>query len=656
MPRTVTVTFSDGTRHVYQNVPDNATPDQVQQRVARDFEGKTVSALDGGRKAAQPAPRPTVGNALAQAANTTAQRVTEGMAAPLEMLSAPGRLVNRGLNRVIGGVGDAVLRGLGMNEPANALKSATQSADRGYANARPVTTITERNAPLNQRTGGAMGDFVGQMAGGMLLPVPGGPKPRPKMPTPRPANAAREVVQQGQRAGVRVMTTDVRPPRTFVGKAVQATGERIPILGTGGQRAAQQTERIEAVRNLARDFGAASGDDITAPAIDDVMASFAATRGEAVKNFARQKTAIIEGLPGEVAVPNTIRALDDQIAKFSAVDTPAAKALVSKLQGWKDALLIPGRTETTGLLDATGKAIVRSIPARGKGLSTIDLIRAEMGQAFKDPSLASIKDAGEKALQSIYGPMKSDMSAFIKSVGGPEKLARWNKANTMLSGMADELGVSTLRSVLRSGQGTPEDVAKILFSNKPSLVRRLYNNLDSQGRVRAQAAILQRALEKSGGMEATSPEKFITQMSTLGKTTGVFFPKDELARIDGLTRLLKATSRAGQANVMTNSGQQGVPFLIGAAGASHPFLVGGSALLARAYESAAVRNALLKLSRAPAGSKAEGMMLERAAAALSAQIGRLSESRVGAAMNDNVGIPAAAGDGQENQGEQQPPL
>lgn len=631
--------------------PEGATVEQVRAEILR----RDPSA---GRAAApRPAQRPSIGNALMEAANTTAARVTEGMAGPLEMLSTPGRLVNRGLNRMIGGAGDAVLRGLGMNGPANSLMKATQSADRGLANSRPVTTVTERNSPLDQRTGGAMGDFVGQMAGGMLLPVPGGPKARPRIPTaPARATAAQQVVREGQRQGVRVMTSDVRPPRTFVGKSVQSLGERVPILGTGGGRAAQQTERVEAVRNLAREYGAATGDDLTAPALTDVMDDFARTRGAEVSNFARTKTAIIEGLQGPVAVPNTTRALDAQIAKFSKVDTPAARTLVSKLEGWKQALLVPGRTEATGLLDASANPIVRTIAPQGKGLSTIDLIRAEMGQAFKDPSLASIKDAGEKAMQSIYGPMKSDMGAFIKTVGGPDKLAQWNKSNAMLSGMADELSVTTLRGVLRSGKGTPEDVAKILFSNKPSLVRRLYNNTSSEGRMKAQAAILQRAIEKSGGMEATSPEKFVTQVGALGKSIGVFFPEQDMARIDGLTRLLKSTARAGQAGVMTNSGQQAVPFLVGGAAVSHPWLVGGGALLARAYESAPVRNALLKLGRAPAGSKAEGIMMERAAVALSSQISKLTEGWAVVGLNDNVGVSAAAGDGQEYQDEQQPPL
>lgn len=51
MARNITVTFDDGTSHVYQNAPDNLTPEQVTARAQQDF-GKTVTALDGGKGAA----------------------------------------------------------------------------------------------------------------------------------------------------------------------------------------------------------------------------------------------------------------------------------------------------------------------------------------------------------------------------------------------------------------------------------------------------------------------------------------------------------------------------------------------------------------------------------------------------------------------------
>jgi len=54
MARTITITFEDGTTHVYQNAPDDLTPDAVQQRAQQDF-GKTVVGIDGGKKGATPA-------------------------------------------------------------------------------------------------------------------------------------------------------------------------------------------------------------------------------------------------------------------------------------------------------------------------------------------------------------------------------------------------------------------------------------------------------------------------------------------------------------------------------------------------------------------------------------------------------------------------
>lgn len=49
MSRTVTITFDDGSRHVYQGVPDHVTPTQVEARASRDFAGRRVKAIDGGR-------------------------------------------------------------------------------------------------------------------------------------------------------------------------------------------------------------------------------------------------------------------------------------------------------------------------------------------------------------------------------------------------------------------------------------------------------------------------------------------------------------------------------------------------------------------------------------------------------------------------------
>lgn len=47
MPRDVTITFDDGSTHVYNGVPDNVTPDQVEARAGQDFRGRLVRDISG---------------------------------------------------------------------------------------------------------------------------------------------------------------------------------------------------------------------------------------------------------------------------------------------------------------------------------------------------------------------------------------------------------------------------------------------------------------------------------------------------------------------------------------------------------------------------------------------------------------------------------
>ena len=60
MSRNITVTFDDGSTHVYQNAPDTITPDIVQKRAEAQF-GKSVTNIDGGKSSikqeAPPAPQ-----------------------------------------------------------------------------------------------------------------------------------------------------------------------------------------------------------------------------------------------------------------------------------------------------------------------------------------------------------------------------------------------------------------------------------------------------------------------------------------------------------------------------------------------------------------------------------------------------------------------
>ena len=406
-------------------------------------------------------------------------------------------------------------------------------------------------------------------------------------------------VAAADRFKIPVFRTDVKPPTTFIGKVAQKTGESIPIAGMGGPRAAQNTARIEAAQNLAREYGA----DAAASAIDDVTASVLANRRADLTKYTGQKTAVINKLSanGSVPVPKSVAAIDQQIALLKQQRLPELDGVISRLEGFKGAL-------------------------QNQPLDVIERNRAALGKAFADPSLAEVsRDAGEKALSAIYGPLRDDMGTFIKDKGGSAAFTSWKSANDELAGMAGELKDATLKRVLSKGDATPEVVRRMLFSQNPSDVKRLYRSLTPEGQARARTAVIQEALSKAGGIEALSPEKFKASLNRMASQVGVFFKGDDFEAVTGLMKALKLTERAATAGVAPLTGIQNLPAitnmgLLSYFGSSFGTIGGIAATaganatigtLARIYESTGVRSALRIIAKANDGSAAQVKALGR---------------------------------------------
>ena len=443
---------------------------------------------------------------------------------------------------------------------------------------------------------GAAGQAAAALIGGMA----GSRAARTQVIPAAQANAAeRALVTEAEKVGVPLMTSDVAPPRTFAGKAAQALGERVPVVGTGPVRQAQQEARISAVRDVLNDFGASSA----AQASDAVMVDLQATRGGSLSKYASQKTDVINRLSqaGTVPVPGAIAAIDQQIGKLTALKTKELRPVIERLEDWKQSI-------------------------QGQNLTNIEDLRKQLGEAFKAPELASVRSTGEKALSSIYGALRDDMGAFIRDNGQPQDIAKWTDANKKLASMAGELKNGALKSALEKGTETPEAIRGILFSSKPSDVRLLYRNLSDAGRENAKAALLAHAAEKATTNDVLSVERFVSQVDKLGPQFGVFFKGDDKRRIEGLTRVLGATRRAAEASVMTNTGQQAVPAATAlAAGQVSGSALGGAAalggagLMARLYESPMVRNLLLRIPSTKVGSPEEAAILKRISGAMTAR-------------------------------------
>lgn len=407
-------------------------------------------------------------------------------------------------------------------------------------------------------------------------------------------------IAQADRENIRLLTSDVRPPRTFLEKTLQFSGERIPFVGTSKMRQAQQAERIEAVRNVLRDFGA----DDFAKLSDDVMLDLSRKRSADIQKYTSSKKEVIERLStkGIVPVPRGIQAIDDQIADLTRRRTEGSDEAIKRLQQIKKDL-------------------------QDRDLFQLEAYRQdELAKIFMDdparPMSIAARDAGEKALRAVYGPVRDDMSEFIKKNGERRDFDKFMISNKRLSETANDMKNASLKTVLLKGDVKPEVIQNLLFNGKPSEVRALYSKLTPQGRATARAAIIAKA-----GQDMTlgappgaivSPDVFANNVKTMGNSVGVFFTKDELQRVEGLTRVLNITKRASEASVTPATGVQAVPFL--AIDAISNFAggpVGTTAVaasigvLSRLYESAPVRNLLLQLPKTKAGSAEEAALAKR---------------------------------------------
>lgn len=169
MPRNITVTLEDGTKHIYQDAPDDVTPEQVSARAQKEF-GKSVTALDGGRKKAAISPEM---NAYLDQKQARDEGVTAGLK---DFVINPGRALLEGGGKIASSiVAKPVSEVAGLSAAAKDVLTGNKDGDpQGFRDfVRDSLTYQPRNAggnlvvaanplnavgaPLNALTGAAAG-------------------------------------------------------------------------------------------------------------------------------------------------------------------------------------------------------------------------------------------------------------------------------------------------------------------------------------------------------------------------------------------------------------------------------------------------------------------------------------------------------------------
>lgn len=554
-------------------------------------------------------------------AEEVVQQFSPEAAAKLEAAKQYGREAYPGTTltgEVIGGLLSPLSKiGPGGTVAGEAVRAGTYGGISGFGEAAPDAGFVERipgavaGATIGGTAGGAAQKYVTpavtEFTERFVAPVV------QRAMTP----ATQQAIPAAEQAGIPLITSDIVKPKTWFGRWTQETLEKVPVLGTGGARSAQREAREAAITKVYDDFQAGS------PEIDDITKDFLKVRGEQIGKLTRQKTEVLNKVSGTpVDVTDTLAVIDSGIAKYGNLQS--YQPLINKLQSFRNDLLSGDMTK-------------------------IELTRKAIGDALGDDSLKPVSTELKKIVGDIYPALRQDMGRHIQKFGEAGDFAKWRSANEQLSDFATDLETSTIRRVLTKGEATPEEARSLLFSRNRSDVQKLFNSLSEDGKRNARGLIIQDMVEKAGGIENLSPARFTRELKNAGKKIGVAFEPADADRLTGLLRALQFTRRADQAAVTTPTGQALIPLLAGGLGGAGAYFVPGAtgaagALLstaiagARMYESKAVKNILVALSRTAPGSKAEQNVLSSLARVLSQQAGQ-EGGEAGRAVGEEIAPP-----------------
>jgi len=506
-----------------------------------------------------------------------------------------------GVGTFIGQAAGAMKQGeFGEPQAAQNIMESTASA-MGEATYAPKTEAAQKmlkgleplsQLPITLGMGGAPGAAI-RNAGMAAAPAVAG-----KVETITGADVKTEYIpSMAEKSGIKVMTSDVFPPKTAIGKGVQKFNENNPFSFVGKAREQQYDSRVSALKNILDEYGAMEASN----ASDEVMKDMLKKRGDQFNKYSKLKSDVMTGIDTKtktqgkkVDMKATLDAVDQRIAELS--ENSGNKAVAEFIQDLE---------EFKGNIS-------------DKSLSAIENERKLLGEKYS-PEKGEQRKLLNDSTPKLYGAFKEDMGRFIKENGSDRDYLKWRIADKNLSKLIGEEEITVINTLLKKGEDTPEVISNILFSKKPSEQRLLYKSLSPEGRANARVALLHKAAKDSmvdapGGVEQLSPEKFITNYKKISSPLGQFMTKEKKAELDGLVRLVKLTDQSTKAGLNTPTGQQtyltGLFSALGFTAAKVGIPETAAALAttgvaAKFYESPAVRNSLIRLSRSKKGSPEE---------------------------------------------------
>ncbi len=355
--------------------------------------------------------------------------------------------------------------------------------------------------------------------------------------------------------------------------------ERMPLTGTGRIRLAQREQRIEVLRNLASRNNLNPNTNYGATVLRDLNA-------QSGQRLDTARTTINESIDAMADTPVILRDFRLRI-----------RDIIEKEQSYGEM----GNQRVIDLLNKTRNAVWQGGGAQdfGRGFGVVNdwLERLYAESAGASPAMRAQLDDAAAAL-------RRDLERTAREQGG-EVGENWLRATGEVQTIVSNAEKKTLRGLIEAGEVDQQVMNRVLRRGTPEELQFLVNNLTDDGVNEARQMLMRDAM-RIGGWRRTAagemnvdPARVLTYLEREGveNRINVLFSPRERAELGGMMEYLRVTADAGSLGEgvgMAAAGGVGQKF----ANAMNILTAGMIGLAGHAYQSAPVRNLMLRLYHA----------------------------------------------------------
>ncbi len=355
--------------------------------------------------------------------------------------------------------------------------------------------------------------------------------------------------------------------------------ERMPLTGTGGIRLAQKEERIEILRNLASRYNLSPNTNYGATVLRDLNAQSGARLDAA-------RTTINESIGAMADTPVILRdfrlRIRDIIEAEKQYGEMANQGVIDLLNKTRNAVWQGGARQDFG---------------RGFGVVNDWLERLYTESAGAAPGARVLLDDAAAALRRDLERTARDQGGNV----GENWLRATKEVETIVSGAEKK----TLRALVEAGEVDQQVMGRILRSGDVEDLRFLVQNLSNDGVHEAQQMLMRDAMRVGGWRRTAAGEMNVDANKVLNyferegveNRMQVLFTGRERAEFNGMMEYLRMTKQAqeiGKGVGMAAAGGMSQKL----ANAANFLMMGMIGFAGQAYQSAPIRNLLLRLYHA----------------------------------------------------------